>query len=76
MPLVFTHHTRFADYGHYLGPLAGVGGRSTDAYLRRFWSACAAIVAPDGRVRGVHRKNHPFLGERRDTAAGRSLAAF
>jgi 1,2-diacylglycerol 3-alpha-glucosyltransferase len=45
-PLVFTHHTRFADYGHYLGPLAGVGARVIDAYLRRFWSACAAIVAP------------------------------
>jgi 1,2-diacylglycerol 3-alpha-glucosyltransferase len=23
VPLVFTHHTRFADYAHYLGPLAG-----------------------------------------------------
>ena len=47
-PLVFTHHTRFADYGHYLGPFAGPGGRLTDAYLRRFWTGCAAIVAPSG----------------------------
>jgi 1,2-diacylglycerol 3-alpha-glucosyltransferase len=45
-PLVFTHHTRFADYGHYLGPLAGPGAAVTDAYLRAFWGACAAIVAP------------------------------
>ena len=45
-PLVFTHHTRFADYGHYLGPLAGPGSALTDAYLRRFWARCAAIVAP------------------------------
>ena len=45
-PLVFTHHTRFADYGHYLGPLARPGTALTDAYLRRFWAACAAIVAP------------------------------
>jgi len=45
-PLVFTHHTRFADYVHYLGPLAGPGGRLTDASLRRFWRACAAIIAP------------------------------
>lgn len=45
-PLVFTHHTRFADYGHYLGPLAGPGAAVTDAYLRTFWAACAAIVAP------------------------------
>ncbi len=47
-PLVFTHHTRFADYGHYLGPLAAPGSALTDAYLRRFWAGCAAIVAPSG----------------------------
>jgi len=46
VPLVFTHHTRFADYAHYLGPLARPGARLTDAYLRHFWTACAAIVAP------------------------------
>jgi 1,2-diacylglycerol 3-alpha-glucosyltransferase len=45
-PLVFTHHTRFADYGHYLGPLAGPGAALTDAYLARFWGGCAAIIAP------------------------------
>jgi glycosyltransferase involved in cell wall biosynthesis len=45
-PLVFTHHTRFADYAHYLGPLAAPGSRLTDAYLRGFWRSCAAIVAP------------------------------
>ena len=31
-PLVFTHHTRFADYGHYLGPFARPG---TAARTRR-----------------------------------------
>jgi glycosyltransferase involved in cell wall biosynthesis len=45
-PLVFTHHTRFADYGHYLGPLAGPGAALADAYLARFWTACAAVIAP------------------------------
>ncbi|HUG95281.1 MAG TPA: glycosyltransferase [Pleomorphomonadaceae bacterium] len=45
-PLVFTHHTRFADYGHYLGPLAGVSGRVTDAWLEAWWAGCAAVVAP------------------------------
>ena len=45
-PLVFTHHTRFADYAHYLGPLSVPGSRLTDAYLRGFWRSCAAIVAP------------------------------
>jgi 1,2-diacylglycerol 3-alpha-glucosyltransferase len=46
VPLVFTHHTRFADYGHYLGPLARPATAATDAYVRAFWRACAAIVAP------------------------------
>lgn len=45
-PLVFTHHTRFADYGHYLGPLARPAAATTDEYLRRFWAGCAAIIAP------------------------------
>ena len=45
-PLVFTHHTRFGDYGHYLGPLAGVSGRAADAWLSAWWAGCAGIVAP------------------------------
>ena len=45
-PLVFTHHTRFDDYGHYLGPLARPGLRLLDAHLRRFWASCAAVIAP------------------------------
>ncbi|HJP70230.1 MAG TPA: glycosyltransferase [Candidatus Limnocylindria bacterium] len=45
-PLVFTHHTRFADYGHYLGPLAPIGMAGVEAYLSRFWHACAAVIAP------------------------------
>lgn len=46
VPLVFTHHTRFGDYGHYLGPLAGPGRRLTEAYLRRWWAGCDAVIAP------------------------------
>jgi 1,2-diacylglycerol 3-alpha-glucosyltransferase len=45
-PLVFTHHTRFADYGHYLGALAVPATAALDAHLRRFWAGCAAVVAP------------------------------
>ena len=45
-PLVFTHHTRFADYRHYFGPLARPGAAAVDAYLRSFWAGCTAIVAP------------------------------
>lgn len=37
---------------------------------------CAAIVAPDGRVKGVHRKIHLFLGERQSTQCGQQATAF
>ncbi|MDQ4036248.1 MAG: glycosyltransferase [Chloroflexota bacterium] len=46
VPLIFTHHTRFGDYAHYLGPLARPGRAVTHAYLHGFWRGCAAIVAP------------------------------
>ena len=45
-PLVFTHHTRFTDYRHYLGPLARPGAALLDRQLLRFWRACAAVIAP------------------------------
>jgi glycosyltransferase involved in cell wall biosynthesis len=54
-PLVFTHHTRFTDYRHYLGPLATPGAALTDAYLRRFWDSCAAVIAPSRDLAGEIR---------------------
>ena len=59
VPLVFTHHTRFGDYGHYLGLLAGPGARVADAYLRRFWHACAGIVAPSTDLAEEIRRRMP-----------------
>ena len=49
-PLVFTHHTRFGDYRHYLGPLASPGSALMDAYLKRFWRGCDAVVAPGSEL--------------------------
>jgi 1,2-diacylglycerol 3-alpha-glucosyltransferase len=49
-PLVFTHHTRFGDYGHYLGPLAQAGRRVAAAYLGDYWRGCAAVIAPGGEL--------------------------
>lgn len=37
---------------------------------------CAALVAPDGRVKGVHRKTHLFLGERQIREPGSAARAF
>jgi glycosyltransferase involved in cell wall biosynthesis len=44
--LVFTHHTRFGDYGHYLGPIGTALGGVLEAYLRSYWRGCQAVVAP------------------------------
>ena len=49
-PLVFTHHTRFGDYRHYLGPLAHAAARTMDAYLLDFWAGCAAVIAPGSEL--------------------------
>jgi glycosyltransferase involved in cell wall biosynthesis len=61
-PLVFTHHTRFRDYGHYLGPLARLGSTAVERYLRSWWASCAAIVAPGSELADEIRG---ALGQRR-----------
>jgi len=45
-PLVFTQHTRYADYRHYLSAFAGVGGAMVGHYLDRFARRCDAVIAP------------------------------
>lgn len=50
VPLVFTHHTRFGDYRHYLGPLAAPASALLAGYLGRFWLGCAAVVAPGSEL--------------------------
>ncbi len=49
-PLVFTHHTRFGAYGHYLGPLAPVVPRVVERWLTSWWSGCAAVIAPGSEL--------------------------
>jgi glycosyltransferase involved in cell wall biosynthesis len=61
--LAFTHHTRFADYRHYLGPLAGLAEGTLNAYLGDFWAGCAAIVAPGSKLADEIR--HRLGGRRR-----------
>ncbi len=46
VPLVFTHHTRFDDYAHYLGRLAHPGAVTLDRWLAAFWASCDAVIAP------------------------------
>ena len=82
-PLVFTHHTRFGDYGHYLGPLARPGAALVAAYLRRYWAGCAAVVAPgtelaaeiEARLRGRRRPVVLVIPTGIEVAAIQALAA-
>lgn len=46
VPLVFTQHTRFADYRHYMSAFATLGGALMGRYLDRFMRRCDAIIAP------------------------------
>lgn len=62
--LVFTHHTRFADYRHYLGPAGGLAAAVVDRYLLRFWRGCAAVIAPSPDLRDEIRARLP-AGRRR-----------
>src|SRR6185503_2125415 len=77
-PLVFTHHTRFGDYRHYLGPLAVPGSVLMEAYLRRFWRSCAAIVAPGNELSReiADRLGHPARPLVRTIPTGIDVAAL
>lgn len=46
VPLVFTHHTRFADYVHYLGPAARPSAAALRRLVAAFWERCDAVIAP------------------------------
>ncbi len=46
VPLVFTHHTRFADYAHYLGPAARPSAAALQRAVASFWERCDAVIAP------------------------------
>ena len=45
-PLVFTQHTRYTDYRHYLSAFATIGGAMVVHYLDRFMRRCDAVIAP------------------------------
>ncbi|MCA1587354.1 MAG: glycosyltransferase [Chloroflexi bacterium] len=64
-PLAFTHHTRFDDYSHYLGPLGRAGSLLGGAFLRRFWLASSAIIAPSTELAEEIRERLPRHARRR-----------
>lgn len=45
-PLVFTYHTRFVDYRHYMSAFADVGAAVMRRYLDGYLRSCDAVIAP------------------------------
>jgi len=64
-PLAFTHHTRFDDYSHYLGPFGRLGAVLSGAFIRRFWLGSAAIIAPSTELAEEIRLRLPRHARRR-----------
>jgi 1,2-diacylglycerol 3-alpha-glucosyltransferase len=64
-PLAFTHHTRFDDYSHYLGPFRRPGSLLSGALVRRFWLGSSAIIAPSTELAEEIRARLPRHARRR-----------
>jgi glycosyltransferase involved in cell wall biosynthesis len=53
VPIVFTHHTLYEQYTHYLGFEADVVGEIAAEIATRFANRCTAVVAPSASVRDL-----------------------
>jgi glycosyltransferase involved in cell wall biosynthesis len=62
VPLVLTHHTRFGEYRHYLGPFAPAAGLVLESYLKRFRETSAAVIAPSEALASGIRATHGARG--------------
>lgn len=53
VPIVFTHHTLYENYTHYLGFDNDVAGEFAAEVATRFANRCTAVVAPSASVRDL-----------------------
>lgn len=59
LPLVFTYHTRYADYSHYAEPLPQDQVKEfIDQWLSVFMAKCHHIVVPSNSIRELLEKKH------------------
>lgn len=59
LPLVFTYHTRYADYSHYADPLPQDNVKDfIDHWLASFMSNCHHVVVPSESIRQMLKKNY------------------
>jgi glycosyltransferase involved in cell wall biosynthesis len=54
LPLVFTYHTRYADYSHYADPLPQENVKEfIDHWLASFMTACHQVVVPSQSIKDM-----------------------
>lgn len=59
LPLVFTYHTRYADYSHYADPLPQENVKEfIDHWLASFMSSCHHVVVPSESIRDMLTRSY------------------
>lgn len=59
LPLVFTYHTRYADYSHYADPLPQENVKEfIDHWLASFMTACHQVVVPSESIKDMLVQNY------------------
>lgn len=59
LPLVFTYHTRYADYSHYADPLPQENVKEfIDHWLASFMTACHQVVVPSQSIKEMLMKHY------------------
>ncbi|MCP4361930.1 MAG: glycosyltransferase family 4 protein [Chloroflexi bacterium] len=51
LPLVFTHHTRYQEYNHYLGLPEDVSVRIIESWIADYMQQCQHIIVPSKSIR-------------------------
>jgi 1,2-diacylglycerol 3-alpha-glucosyltransferase len=60
VPLVYTIHTMYDDYLHYIAPegMTNVLNKTMSFYLKRFTSNASAIIGPSAKVEDFCKRHH------------------
>ncbi|MFN8613755.1 MAG: glycosyltransferase [Vulcanimicrobiota bacterium] len=77
LPLVFTYHTRYADYAHYARPLPEERVKEfIEAWLGEFMSRCHHVVVPSQSIRDLLLRNYAIEGSVSVVPTGIELENF
>ncbi len=63
LPLVFTYHTRYADYSHYAHPLPQDSVKDfIQTWLGEFMARCHHLVVPSQSIKDLLQESYEFSG--------------